>query len=512
MPQARRTTRQKAPTGKPRRAAATAGTGAAVPGAVAAFIDRHKLLGMGQSVLVAVSGGSDSVALLAVLAELARQPQRHYRLVAAHLNHGLVEEVGEDAGFIAALAARLNVPYICERADVPAAAAAAAISHEEAGRQVRYDFLRRAATEHHCSAIATGHQLDDQVETVLHRILRGTGLEGLAGIRSGRELAGNLRLIRPLLAVTRDQAQAYLRLRGLAWKTDPTNADPSYNTRNRIRHELLPLLRKGYNARVDQAITRLADLAQLAEPYLTFRGEETLADVLLERGDREVVLSAGRLAATEPASASLAVRAALRLLNSPMQEMGQLQVEQVLALAAAPHAGARALHLPGGLRVCRQYDRLMLSRQPAPNIPSTPHAGEAPLALPGRTRLPEGSTVLIEIRDGGLKEFREFAAAKNAFAEMLDADHLDGPLIARRWQAGDQFRPLGAAGRQKLSDFFITAKIPPAQRRQAWLICDRRGIVWLAPYRLAHRVRITKATRRLAMLRLKCATESKVGS
>jgi tRNA(Ile)-lysidine synthase len=504
MPQARPTGRQGSkrdlghPTRRLARARKAAG-GKTVSQRMAEFIDRHRLLEAGQGVLVAISGGSDSVALLAGLAELATHPQRRYRLIAAHLNHGLVEDVGEDAEFIATLARRLKVPCICERGDVPAAAAAAGIGHEEAGRQVRYDFLRRAAIAHGCTAIATG-----QVETVLHRILRGTGLEGLAGIRPSRDLGGRLRLIRPLLAVTRQQAQEYLRRRRIRWKTDPTNDDPTYNTRNQIRHELLPLLRTGYNARVDEALARLAELAAAFGPQVSALGEKALADVLLERGERELTLSAPLLAALGAYPASLAVRTALRLLESPMQEMGQEQVEQVLALAAAPARGRRRLDLPGGLRVCRQYDQLILTHVAATTSPAcAPLDGqEVPLAQPGRSCLPDGSSVYIEFRDGGLAELRKFAAGKDAFVEMMDADQLEEPLIARHWRAGDQFRPLGAAGRQKLSDFFISAKIPQPQRRRAWLLCDRRGLIWLAPHRLCHRVRVTKATRRLAIIRI----------
>ena len=472
---------------------------------VAAFIDRHRLLEPADAVVVGVSGGSDSTALLAVLVELAALPQRGYRLVAAHLNHGLREAAQEDARFIADLADRLRVPCVCERADVPAVAAAAGVGPEEAGRRVRYEFLRRAALATGCLAIATGHQTDDQAETVLHRILRGTGLEGLAGIRPLRQLEGGLRLVRPLLAVTRQEAQAYLRLRGLAWRTDSTNADPAYSTRNRIRLELLPLLRERYNPRVDAALARLAELAAGAAPCLEELGRCALDQILLGSSAEELALNAAGLSTMEPTTAALAVRAALHRLEVPMQEIGQAQVQKIQALAADGPDGPTAADLPGGLRACRRGDRLVLSRR-AGGEPVGPEpadlTSELPIDSPGSTRLPDGSTLHVEFRGGGQEELRTFLPGKDPCMELLDADRLAGALRVRRWRAGDQFGPLGTAGHQKLSDFFIGTGVSPADRRGAWLVCDDQGIVWLAPHRLAHRVQVTDQTRRLAMLRL----------
>ncbi len=469
---------------------------------MADFIDQHGLLNKNDGVVVAVSGGSDSVALLAALAELAADKNRQYRLVAAHLNHGLVEEVGEDAEFIADLARRLRIPCICEKGDVPAAAAAANISKEEAGREVRYAFLARVAESRGCHAIATGHQRDDQVETVLHRIIRGTGLEGLSGISVMRTLAGGIRLIRPLLCITRAGGPGLPAQRKLPWKTDPTNADADYNTRNHIRHELLPLLREHYNPRVDEALARLAELAAVAQPHLKALGSDAFFKVLRRRADSELSLQAADLAAMDKATASLAIRAAIRQLDTPMQEMGQFQVEQILDLAAARDGGSRRIDLPGGLRALRQYDKLILSRQvsrPANSEKPQPN-GKVMLQAPGETLLSDGHTLRIEFREGGAAALRAFRHRKDFYAEMLDADKLDGTLIARRWLPGDEFWPLGAPGRQKLSDFFITAKVPLPMRGRAWLICDQRGIIWLAPHRLVHRVRVTNRTRRVALL------------
>lgn len=468
---------------------------------VAAFIDRHGLLTVGANVLVAVSGGGDSVALLRVLSELSRQRERAYRLVAAHLNHGLRMDVGEDSAFVAELADRLGVPLICDKADVHGRMAQTGESLELAARKVRYTFLQAAAHDAGCETIATAHHADDNVETVLHRILRGTGLEGLRGIRPKRKShlsSGDLWVVRPLLRVTRAETQAYLAGMGQTWRVDPTNAGTA-GTRNRIRNQLLPLLRQEYNPQVDGAIARLAALADTVGPWLADLGEQVLVRSVVDQGQDRLVLAVDRLMEQAPPVVSAAIRAALRRLGAPLRAIGMEHVQRIGALLS-PSSGTGGIDLPGGLRVWRQRDRLVF--QLGHTVSRQDDRNEIELTCEGKTLLPDGQMMHVTILSGVGGDPATFKTDKPSGEEVVDADRLKPPLVARRWRPGDRMTPLGGPGTRKLSDFFNSAKVSPVARRQAWVVCDQDGIVWVAPYRIASRVRVTAGTRRTALLRL----------
>lgn len=466
---------------------------------VAGFVDAHELLSAQGRVLVAVSGGADSVALLHTLADLARAPRRGYHLHVAHLDHALRDNSAGDAAFVAELAGQMGLPVSVERIDVGQRARETGESIELAARQARYLFLQAVARTEHCPTIATAHQGDDNVETVLHRILRGTGLEGLRGIRPKRKLTSSgLWLVRPMLGVTGEQARQYLTGRGLPWREDSTNIDVSM-TRNRIRHNLLPLLREQYNPKVDQAIGRLALTAEWAGQWMDELAEEHLAPLVIDQSDRHVSLSVAGLRRKGRLIASQVVRAALDRLGAPMRAIGLDHIHRVLVLAESDGPN-RQLLLPDDVHVRREYDKLVLElgeqAEPLPEAPM--HA----LRYPGETLLPDGARLRITEQPGALADLPALLANKPATREIVDADKLALPLQARHWHEGDRFHPLGAQGHRKLSDFFISLKIPPSARRRAWIIADQLGPIWLAPHRIDHRVRVTPATRRLAVLEL----------
>ncbi len=473
---------------------------------VAACIDRRALPAPGAKVLVAVSGGADSVALLLCLVELALQPARRYQLGVAHLDHGLRPDAAADARFVADLAAEFDLEVVCERIDVAEEAARTGQSIETAARRVRYGFLQAAAVAGGCEAIATAHHAADNVETVLHRILRGTGVGGLAGIPFQRACdgPGDLRIIRPMLAVTAADAKAYLTAGGRSWRTDATNADIRH-TRNRIRHELLPLLRQ-YNPRVDDAIAKLARTAARAAEILAEVGQSALADVTVDADPGQLALDAAALTRMGAARAAETFCAALAQLGAPMQGIGFDHIERLLDLPAAPDGRGR-VELPGGLTVTLGHGVLTFG---AAGTPEEMDASDPPfdshppceLTWPGTTALADGGRLVVTIDEGAPADLAAFFAAKPPTVEMLDADAVVGPVFARRWRRGDRFRPLGAPGAQKLSDFFGSAKIDPADRRRAWIIADARGVIWVSPHRIDERVKITDSTRRVATVRL----------
>lgn len=473
-----------------------------LPGEVAAFIDRHSLLPAGAALLAAVSGGADSTALLHVLHALAGEAERGYRLTVAHLDHGLRASSAEDAAFVTRLAQELNLPLVAGRVDVAEQARARKQSIELAGRQARQEFFRAAARDAGCDYIATGHQADDNVETVLHRIVRGTGLDGLRGIRVSRRLgSAGPWMVRPLLGVSRRRVRAYLTGRGLPWREDPTNRDAAH-TRNRIRHELLPLLRERFNPAVEAAIARLIVSAEWAGRWLDDLAAETFATLAIERSDRHVSLAAPPLRRKGELVVSQAIRAALDALGAPRRAVGLDHIRRVMTLLAEGRDGAE-LHLPHDIRVRREPQKLVFELGPAARPALSAEVHE--LAIPGQADLPDGSLLCVELRPGGQAEQRALCQGKPATLEVVDAARLAGPLLVRRRRRGDRFQPLGSTGHKSVSDFFTDAKVAAVLRRQAWVVCDRLGPVWLAPHRIDERVKVTAATRELAVLRLEAA-------
>ncbi len=458
--------------------------------AAAALIDARRLLACGQAVLVGVSGGPDSVALLAVLRELARRPDRAYRLSAAHLDHGLRDSGEADAGFVADLAGRWDIPCVVERREVRGAAAAERLSVEAAARKVRYDFLAEAARRRGATAVAVGHHADDNVETVLYRIVRGTHLRGLSGIPAKRPLgAGGLQLVRPLLAARREEIEAYCRRQQLTWRIDETNADAAYR-RNFIRHELLPLLRERLNDRADDAVLRLARAAGDVEAFLADRGREALARASRDEAPRRATLDARALAAEHPVVRTYALRAALEGLAVPL---GRLTAEQLADLARLAEAEPpAATSLPGGWVARRQGDELVLEAGP---LEAARADRERSVACPGQTVLDDGWRVHCELRPFDAASFRRHCRSHADGVEMIDAERVRGRLRVRRRRDGDAFVPLGAPGTQSVSDFLTNRKLPRRRRDEVRCITDEEGIVYLAPLRIADRVRVREGTR-----------------
>jgi len=460
---------------------------------IAAFIDEQSLIAPGAGVVVGVSGGADSVALLAVLRELAAQAQRSYRLTAAHLHHGLRESADADEAFVRDLAGRWRIRLISERRDVSARGEAAGEGIEAAARRVRYEFLTEAAGQVGAACVAVGHHADDNVETVLHRIVRGTHIHGLAGIRPARPLAGSeMMLVRPLLRCRRAQIEDYCRRAGIEWRTDPTNAETNFR-RNFIRHELLGVLRDRLNSRADEAILRLAEAAASADAYLTIQAEQILKDAERQGPPGTLSLDCEVLAGEPHVIQTCAFRIALEHLGVPL---GRLDTEKMAELTEVLRPdGPPALLLPGpsGARRLGGVVTFELPRASAP----PPQMEAVELQCPGQTLLDDGRTVSCHIEAMDHRAFEAHCRAPRAGVELLDADKVRGRLICRARRAGDGFVPLGSPGRQSVGDFLTNVKAPREHRGRVLCICDEAGLVYLAPYRIDDRVKVTVATKRI---------------
>lgn len=466
---------------------------------VRAAIEEHRLLDEGDGVVVAVSGGPDSLALLHALDRLASGYR--LRLIVAHLDHRLRGEEGRaDAAFVRDLAGTLRLPVVIGAADIKALAAERGLGTEEAGREARYAFLSAVAAERGCARVAVGHTQNDQAETVLIRLIRGGGPDGLAGMAWSRPLGGAT-IIRPLLGLSRQEVEAFCKDLGLQPRHDRTNDDPSY-LRNRVRHELLPLLSRNYNPGIVGALAALAGWLGEERAVLRALTDEAYARVVTETEDDIIRLDLAGLVSEPPAiRRRLIHQAALRAGVAPTR-LSSEGLEAALELVTDGRTGA-ATGLAGGFAVVREPSSLIIV-PPAAVGPKT--FVERPVPVPGRTDLPEvGLAIAAEVLSA--EAFPGQTAVRRDEA-YLDADlvlALPESLRVRPRRPGDAFHPQGSTGRRKLKDFFIDAKVPRRERDRVPLIVGGEGsgtIVWVAGWRIEDEFKVTDRTRRLLHLRL----------
>ncbi len=424
------------------------------------FIRRHRLLQKGDRVLVAVSGGADSVALLHLLAALRHSWQLHIGV--AHLDHGLRGKDSEqDAEFVEKLARSLDAACRIERLDVCSLARQKKLGLEEAGRWARQQFLSRMAREHEMDRIALGHQQQDQAETVLHHLMRGSGLRGLGGMPPGRDGLW----IRPLLEVTRDEILAFLQEKGYSFRTDASNRDLRF-TRNRIRHELIPMLQKEFNPRIVRALAQMALLAREDEAFLQHHSRKA-AEKIGSRSPDGFSCRADELAGLPPALQRRMVLAALEEQEEGSSGMTLAHVMQVLDLAERGKSGRRAL-LPGGLEARRRFDRLILSSRSEPAKP--PWVLE--LNIPGLAVSPEGSWSMEAETSTG--RIRNAGSRPETISVAVPAP--PGPLILRSWRPGDSY---GVRRHRTVKRLWNDARVPLELRGIVPMVQSGTQLIWI---------------------------------
>lgn len=492
----------------------------AVNQAITWAVQQHALWSPGARLIVAVSGGADSLCVLGALLALRERGHRLApgELIVAHLDHGLRGEEGhEDARFVQRLAAELDIPCVTEQAEIVPPS-------EDQARRARYAFLRRILAEYHAERIVTGHTRDDQAETILLHWLRGSGLAGLRGMAPLRE-----DIARPLLDVTHEQTLAYCAALGWQPHEDITNTDPRY-LRNRIRHELLPQL-ETYNPAIRELLIRNGELLADDDAYLEAEAQAAWADVAEELAPGSVCLRREPLHDLSAAIRHRLYREVVRRIAEPDV---MLEARHIVALdkhLVDGHSGA-VLHLAGGLHASLKYDALAFRTNSTISSPRQGREMVAPSALnwqlsvPGAVEMPElGWRIHAWRIDGapGSEDAGELPPAPElpplGFADRsaeigraesrvyLDAATIGNMLAVRTWQPGDRFRPLGMRGEKKLQDYFSDAKVPRSLRARVPLVFNGKHLVWVAGLRLDDRVRLMPATQAVVVLQLELLTE-----
>lgn len=454
---------------------------------VLATIKKYAMLGPGDHVLVAVSGGADSVALLHCLHRLS--PGMQWRLAVAHFNHGIRgADADRDEEFVARLAAQLGLLFVCERAHLAGPATAGRANLEQAARTARYAYLRRAARSLGAGKIAVGHSLDDQAETVLSRLLRGSGVEGLSGIRP--VLDGMI--VRPLIECRRSQILAYLHHRRLSFCEDVSNRDLGFE-RNRIRHELIPYLEKNFQRRVAHVLARQADLARETAEYLAAQAGKAY-ETLRRPADRGISLRAAGLLELPPIVRKLVVRRALSEIRGSLRGVSMSHVRSVLALCRPGESGA-CIRLPGNAVAIREFEDLTIMEAPAYAAPSYRYE----LPLPGRCEVPEAGMIFTAEFDDAAEQG---SAADRA---VLRSDALPASLVIRPWLPGDRY---GGPGHRKLKKVFSQERIPLRRRARLPVVAAGEAVVWVPGLRPAKSFIARPGTGRCVLVRVQPAASA----
>jgi len=464
-----------------------------LPRRVLRFIRDHSLVGADRPLLVGVSGGPDSVCLLHIL--LGLSGTLGVTLHIAHLNHMLRgAESDADAEYVCALARDLAIPVSVERRDVRAYQQEHRLSLEEAAREVRYAFFAEVARSIEASAVAVGHSADDQTETILMHLVRGTGLAGLRGMKpmSTLVLPGGetLAVVRPLLDVRREEIEAYCAAHGLAPRSDSSNLWPD-QLRNRLRAELVPRLRE-YNPSFEEALLRTARAAEAGLSYIDQKTAELWGAVAREQSTG-IAIDKAEFSRLHPSLKWHLVRAALRRLLGDLRDIEYVHVESILDALTKP-AGKR-LSLPRGVTFRGDYTHGLLALGELDECPFPPLEGEHRLTVPGQT-IVGGWRVTCTVLDR-----KPAKRAQDRLKACFDFDVAGNELTVRARRRGERFQPLGMDVAKKLQDFFVDAKVPGSWRDRVPLVCSPQGIIWVVGYRIGHAARVTPTTRRV--LRLK---------
>ena len=440
-----------------------------------------------QPLVAAVSGGPDSLALLLLLGRL-KQPLG-LGLHVAHLDHGLRgRESREDARFVERVARDMDLPVTVGREGVEFYRRARGLSLEEAAREARYSFLSRVAAAQGASAVVLGHTGDDQVETILMHLLRGSGLAGFAGMSTiaywpSTRHKERVALVRPLLDTTKEETAAYCRFREVTPRQDTTNRSMKL-TRNRIRLELLPYLRE-YNPRIREALLRLSGSAAQDLAYLLEAAGQAEEKLAVATSDGVKVERAG-FADLRPALKRHLLRLIYQELTGSTTGLEQNHLESMVKLSQG--RTGRWMALPGRLTFSVGYDWLRLATGAGGAPSSPPIAGEHTLSIPGDTLVP-GWSVSARLLPGNGRP-----PTGDARRVDLDAMSAGRRLYVRGRRPGDRITPLGMTGSKKLQDFMVDAKIPQEERDLAPLVVSEEGVVWVVGHRIAHWARVREDT------------------
>ena len=461
------------------------------------FIIQHQMIQPKETVLVGVSGGVDSLALLYALHTLRHQLACQLHI--AHLDHGFREDSAADAAYVVEQANQLGLPISRNRIDVPQLMRDQKLSAEVAARHARYQFYECVSEQTGATKTALGHHRGDQAETVLMNLLRGAGAPGLKGmlpVRDGK-------FIRPLLAFSRKEIEAFVAQLGLKPRCDTTNYQRNH-LRNRVRLELIPTLERAYNSNIQNTLNQTADLLQAESDYLETLAHEAFRACQIEPCASDTVALDRRLFQTHHLALRRRIlRLAIAEVFGAVRDLYFNHFESMLNLIDG-EASNSILNLPHGGTFRRAYNRILVQKSTDSPVPF-----EYEVAVPGRTVFPildaELIATIVEspINDGITDKFPD-----GKFQAVFDLDRLQTPLKLRQRQDGDRFHPFGMQGTKKLKNLLIDAKIPQYERGQVPVLISGNQVIWVVGYRTSEPFKIQTETKRRLYLNYSPSTKT----
>lgn len=451
------------------------------------FNRRYALFGRGDRIIVAVSGGADSVCLLELLYELAEKWE--LSLFVLHVHHGIRgEEADGDARFVEELAEERHIPFRLVKADVPAEAGRRGCSEEEAGRCLRYEALEQYRREMEADRIAVAHHQDDQAETVLFHLFRGSGPRGLAGIPVRRGV-----IIRPLLFASRAGIQEYLERRGIAWRQDATNRELVY-ARNRIRHQIMPAAQEYINAEAGKHIAQAAEKLAGWRTYIERQGREAYSRCVT-RERRGLSLKTELFLREDPVIQAEILGQIFAGMIEGARDVGQVHYDQIRSLFSAP-AGKR-IDLPGGLCAEKLYDGIRFRER-------EDGGEEEPVCvvcrIPSEHIVERGGIVWRFVLEMKKREDLTEEITQKDYTKLFDYDMIKDSLMIRSPQREDYFVMDGAGRRKRLSRYYIDRKVPRSERPAQLVVAEGDHVLWALPDRISETYKITDNTERVLVI------------
>jgi tRNA(Ile)-lysidine synthase len=448
-------------------------------------IEKYNLLKKGERVVVALSGGPDSTALLAVLAPIAKTLD--LSLIVAHFNHGLRGvESDEDEKFSRDLSEKMGLTFVSGKMDQKRGEKG--ISPEDFYRRQRYDFLNKISKDYQAQKIALGQNLQDQAETVLLNILRGSGLEGLKGFLPMRDD----KFIRPLIEISRWEIISFLNEVMIPYRRDSSNENMGY-LRNQVRSELIPYLKEKFNPKIEENLTQMAEILRLEDEFIQQSVDKVLKSSFIQRRQNRILLKIADINKLPPAIRLRLFKTLLEGLNPAKNGFYFTHIKSLDNLAQKCESGKK-IDLPMGIEVRREYDDLILEGE---KVCSKQMEYEYTVNIPGVVYIKERKlTIRSELTT---KKNVDFSGKNKVY---LDLDRIRQPLIIRNRRDGDWFQPLGMPGRQKIKTFFIDHKIPRCERDKMVLFIDQLSVIWIENMHLNERVKITAETKNVLKLEI----------
>jgi tRNA(Ile)-lysidine synthase len=446
-------------------------------------IEKNNMIQRGDTVIIGVSGGADSLCLLHVLNTLKKE--LNINLYAAHLNHqfrGI--EADQDAEFVEQICTDWDIPHTIRSFDVAAYAKEKGLSSEEAGREIRYKLFDEVKEAVNGNKIAVAQNLNDNVETILMRLIRGTGLEGLKGIDAVRN-----DIIRPLLDQDRQSIEAYCRQNNLEPRVDKTNLQPIY-LRNKVRLELIPYLKQRFNPSIEEAVMRLGQVAREENSYLEQQTKELLRSIGQIKDD-SIAIKVDNLKQLHPAMQKRLLRKAVESIAETLNGFEYKHFQGIIELF--DKSTGAAIELPKDMKAYISYENLIISKK----IENTDKKCYYKLKYDYDNFIDEINEMLSVkfIKSGELS-----SVPKSFNTIYIDADKVKHDLVVRNREQGDVFSPIGMKGSKKLKDYFIDKKIPREERDQILLLADGHEIVWILGSIISEKYKITSNTQNVIVL------------